>query len=99
MSDVTITRSDTDSKARYAARVEGIAEEAELTISKVTPTLIIADHTYVPDSMRGLGVARLLADRLIADARAAGQRIVPLCPYVRAQAMKHRDDWADVIQW
>ncbi|MGE4325594.1 MAG: GNAT family N-acetyltransferase [Pseudodonghicola sp.] len=99
MSDIDITRSDTESKARYAARVEGIAEEAELTISKVTPTLIIADHTYVPDSMRGLGVARLLADRLIADARAAGQRIVPLCPYVRAQAMKHRDDWADVIQW
>lgn len=99
MSDVNITRSDTDSKAGYATRVEGIAEEGELTISKVTPKLIIADHTFVPDSMRGLGVARQLADRLIADARAAGQRIVPLCPYVRAQTMKHRDDWADVIQW
>ncbi len=99
MTEVTITRTDTDSKARYAARVEGIAEEGELTISKVSPTLIIADHTLAPDSMRGMGVARQLVDRLIADARAAGQRIVPLCPYVRAQAEKHREDWADVIQW
>jgi predicted GNAT family acetyltransferase len=95
----TISRSDTPSKARYEARVEGIEEPGELTISKVSDVLIIADHTYAPESMRGMGVASELVNRLIADARAAGQRIIPLCPYVKAQAAKHRDDWADVIQW
>jgi uncharacterized protein len=99
MPEVQISRTDTTTKARYAATVAGVEGEGELTLAKVSETLIIADHTGVPDSMRGLGVAGALVARLIADARAAGQRIVPLCPFVRAQAMRNRSDWADVIQW
>ncbi len=99
MADLAITFTETETKGRYAATATGIEGEGELTLSKVTPTLIIADHTFVPDTMRGLGVARALAERLIADARAKGQRIVPLCPFVRAHAMKHRAELADVIQW
>ncbi|ABI93389.1 N-acetyltransferase (plasmid) [Roseobacter denitrificans] len=99
MSDIEITRTDTDSKARYGATIAGVEGEGELTISKVSDSLIIADHTGVPDSMRGMGVAGALVDRLLADARAAGQRIVPLCPFVRAYAQKHREEVADVIQW
>ncbi len=94
-----ITYQDSETKGRYAARLPGVAGEAELTLSKVSEILIIADHTSVPDSMRGTGVARALVERLIADARAKGQRIVPLCPFVRAHAMKHREALADVIQW
>lgn len=99
MDDITITRSDTDSKARYVARVDGVPGEAELTLSKVTPTLIIADHTGVPDSLRGKGIGRALVERLIEDARAGGQRIVPLCPFVRAYATRNRAELDDVIQW
>lgn len=43
---------DQPTRGRYVARIEGVAGEAELTFSKTTPTLIIADHTEVPDSMR-----------------------------------------------
>ena len=99
MTDVQITYSETESKGRYVATTPRAEGEAELTLSKVTPKLIIADHTFVPDSMRGMGVARILADRLIADARDRGQRIVPLCPFVRAHAQKHREELEDVIQW
>ncbi|WP_319532358.1 GNAT family N-acetyltransferase [uncultured Cohaesibacter sp.] len=99
MNDVKIHREDTDTKARYAALVDGVEGEGELTLSKVTKNLVIADHTYVPDSMRGLGVAAALVERLISDARQAGQRIVPLCPYVRSQAEKKRSEWSDIIQW
>lgn len=99
MPALSITRTDSTSKARYEARVPGIEGVGELTLSKVSGTLIIADHTSVPDSLRGHGVASALVERLIADAREAGQRIVPLCPYVRARAQKHRAAWADVIQW
>lgn len=95
--NVAITYEDLGNKGRYAARIEGIAEEGELTISKVTDTLIIADHTLVPDSMRGTGAGSALVNRLIADAREKGQRIVPLCPFVRAQSLRH-PEWADVIQ-
>lgn len=94
-----IERLDSDTKARYLATLEGSAEAAELSLSKVTDSLVIADHTHVPDSMRGLGVGAALFERLIADARAHGQRIVPLCPFVRAQAAKRRDELADVVQW
>lgn len=95
---VEITREDTPTKARYVARVAGIADEGELTLSKVNATLVIADHTSVPDSMRGKGVGVALFERLIADARAAGQRIIPLCPFVKAQVEKRRAELADVIE-
>ncbi len=99
MTEVTITRTDTETKARYVATIEGIEGEGELTLSKVSDTLIIADHTGVPDTMRGMGVAGALAERLFGDARTAGQRIVPLCPFVRGYAQKRKEETSDVIQW
>ncbi|MEI4488333.1 GNAT family N-acetyltransferase [Frigidibacter sp. MR17.14] len=99
MSDETIqiTYEDGETKGRYVARIASVQGEGELTISKVSDVLIIADHTHVPDSMRGRGIAAALAERLVAEARAKGQRIVPLCPFVRSQALRH-PEWADVIQ-
>ena len=99
MADIDIVHHESNGKGRHEARVKGQAEAGELTYSRVTKTLIIADHTFVPSSLRGLGVAQALVARLIADARAGGERIVPLCPFVRAHAQKHREDLADVIQW
>ena len=95
--DLTITREDAATRGRYVGKRAGVAEEAELTFSKTSPTLVIADHTFVPDTMRGGGVAGKLVDRLIADARAGGYRIIPLCPYVKAQYQRH-PEWADVMQ-
>lgn len=97
MTDVTITRELTPTKGRYIGRVAGIADEAELTFSRASPTLVIADHTFAPDSMRGMGVARALVDRLIADARAEAFKIIPLCPFVKAQYSRH-PEWGDVMQ-
>lgn len=99
MPDLKITFVETELKGRYRGTLDGIDGAAELIIKKVSPSLIIADHTEVPDSMGGHGVARALVGRLISDARAKGQRIVPFCPYVRAFAKKHPEEVADVIQW
>jgi predicted GNAT family acetyltransferase len=71
--------------------------EGELTISKVSDVLVIADHTLVPNTLRGTGAASMLVEALIADARAKGYRIMPLCPFVKAQSQKH-PEWSDVIQ-
>lgn len=95
--DVTIEREDTPTKGRYVARVPGVAEEAELTFSKAGAELLIADHTAVPDAMRGMGVGALLAARLVDDARKGGYSILALCPFVRAQAQRH-PEWADVVR-
>jgi len=92
-----ITLERDGAKGRYVALVEGIAEPAELTFSMVNDHLIIADHTGVQDTMRGIGVGKVLVERLVADARDKKVKIIPLCPYVKAQYQKH-PDWADVFQ-
>ena len=94
MTDFDIAREVSGAKGRYVIRTNG--EEAELTYSIASPTLIIADHTGVPDSFRGTGAGLALVTRLLADARAEGFKIVPLCPFVNAQRRKH-PDWADVF--
>lgn len=71
-------------------------DQAEMTFSRASDALIIVDHTYVPERFRGEGVGRQLVDRLIADAREKGFRIVPLCPYVKGQFQKH-PEWNDVL--
>lgn len=95
--DVLISYEDEGRKGRFIARIPGIEGEAELTISKVSDALVIADHTFAPDTLRGTGAASALVKALIADAREQAYRVVPLCPYVHAQSLKH-PEWADVIQ-
>jgi predicted GNAT family acetyltransferase len=95
VADVTVTRELTASKGRYVGRIAGVEGEAELTFSRANPQLVIADHTGAPDSMRGMGAARALVERLVADARAEGFKIVPLCPFVKAQFERH-PDWSDL---
>ena len=97
MTELMITREDTETKGRYVATVAGAEGEAELTFSKASDTLIIVDHTGVPDSMRGKGIAAALSKRVIADAREAGQKIVPLCPFFKAYVQRHPEEAADVI--
>lgn len=97
MTEISITREDTDTKGRYVATIDDVEGAGEMTFSKASPTMIIVDHTAVPDSMRGMGLASALARRVIADARAAGQKIVPPCPFLRGYMERHREDTADVI--
>lgn len=89
-----VEREDHGSKRRYVIRrPEG---EAELTLSVLSPSRVIADHTHVPEALRGEGLADRLLDALLADARAQGFTIVPLCPFVAAQARRH-PEWADLF--
>ncbi len=94
MTDHAISREVTGSKGRYVIRQGG--DEAELTYSIASPTLVIADHTGVPDSFRGTGAGRALVERLVADARAEGFKVVPLCPFVNGLRQKH-PEWSDVF--
>jgi predicted GNAT family acetyltransferase len=93
MSDA-IAREVEGAKGRYVLRRDGA--EAELTYSILSPEKIIADHTGVPDALRGTGAGAALVARLVADARAEGVRVMALCPFVRAQARKH-PEWADAF--
>jgi len=86
---------DLGTKGRYLYRdMDG--NEAEATFTRAGERLIILDHTSVPDAFRGQGVGQALIERAVADARAAGKKILPLCPFAAAQFRRH-PEWADVL--
>lgn len=97
MRDVTIVKETLDSRrGRYVARVAGFDAEGELVFTRRGPGVISADHTGVPDALGGRGVGRALIDAMLADARTAPFRIIPLCAYVRAQFASH-PAWAGLF--
>lgn len=89
-----ITRHEEGSKGRYAVTVDG--HEAELTYSRLGESRIIIDHTGVPEALRGQHVGVALVQRAVEDARADGIKIVPLCPFAKAQIAR-RPEWQDVL--
>jgi predicted GNAT family acetyltransferase len=92
---ITISRTDETTHGAYRITLEGADHAAKLTWHALGP-LRVADHTFVPPEMRGQGVAQLLVEALIADARGLGFRIVPQCSYVAAQFRRH-PEWADLL--
>lgn len=98
MPEITIRYEEiSPSKGRYIAHVEGFEAEGEITFSRAGSTRIIVDHTGVPDVLGGKGVGKALAAHIVAEAREQGLTIVPLCPFVKAQAQKH-PEWQDVVE-
>ncbi|MFQ8432791.1 GNAT family N-acetyltransferase [Amaricoccus sp. W119] len=96
MSDTKITKEDDGGKGRYVARIDGIDAEGEITFTHRAPGVISADHTGVPDAMGGRGVSKALLNFMLDDARENGFRIVPICPFVRAQYARH-PEWSDLF--
>src|SRR6185312_17132737 len=90
-----VEREDNAAGGRYLVRL-GEGAEGEMTYRRTAPNVMLIDHTGVPRAFRGAGIAQLLVDRMIADARAEGTRIVPLCSYVAAQFQRH-SEWADLL--
>lgn len=95
MVGLTITRELGASRGRYVAKVPDADGEAVLTFVRLDDTRVLADHTLTPVPLRGRGIAGALVERLVADARREGFRIVPQCPFVLAQFDRH-PDWSDV---
>lgn len=52
--------------------------------------------TFVPEALRGRGVAGRLVSFACAFARERGEKIVPTCPYVPVYLKRHPED-ADVV--
>lgn len=59
-----------------------------MTYSRTNATLIVIDHTEVDASLGGQGVGRQLLDALVQWARATGTKVIPLCPFAKAQFEK-----------
>ena len=94
MADFTIAREDAPNGGRWVTVVDG--HEAEMTYSRVSTKLIIIDHTGVPDALRGRGVGQAMVAHAVETARTEGFKILPLCPFAKAQIEKHAE-WHDVL--
>jgi hypothetical protein len=76
-----IAHTEKNKRGRYW--IETQAGEAELTYQVGDRgDLIVINSTFVPVDARGGGVALALVKRAIEDARAAGRKVDPVCPYV-----------------
>lgn len=92
-----IKREDTETKGRYTLQVNVQGPLAEMTFSKAGTSMIIIDHTDVPQALRGTGAGVKLVERAVEDARNMGIKIMPLCPFAAAQFKRH-PEWADVLK-
>ena len=89
-----IEREDRPTGGTYRVKIDG--HVAEMTFSRASDLLIIIDHTDVPDALRGKKVGNLLLERAIADMRAKGGKIFPLCPFAASQFRSH-PEYRDVL--
>ena len=74
-------------------------EEAGQTVFadyRRAPGKLIIDHVEAPVALRGTGAAGRLMERLVQEARAKGDRIVPLCGYAAAWLDRHAE-YRDIV--
>ena len=88
---------DDEGKGRYFVRAPG-ETMAEMTYRQTGTDQLIIDHTEVPDAFRGTGTGMRLLKRLMADARAEGRKIIPICPFAAAQFERH-PEWSDMLAY
>jgi predicted GNAT family acetyltransferase len=89
-----VEREDRPSGGVYRLQTDG--HVAEMSFSRAGDRLIIIDHTEVPDALRGRGIGNRLLEKAIDEARAAGGKIFPLCPFAAGQFRKH-PEYRDVL--
>lgn len=81
-----------DAKRRYEILVDG--KRAGFTAYADRGEQRAFFHTEVDDAFAGQGLAARLVEHALTDTRAAGKRIVPVCPYIARFLTKH-DEYAD----
>ncbi len=80
---------DNSEQSRYELEVSG--EIAVADYRRQGDTLLIT-HTHTPPALRGQGIAGRLVAGMLADVRARGLKVTPLCSYVVDYFERHTDD-------
>jgi predicted GNAT family acetyltransferase len=91
MTDTVLNNTD---KNRYELSVDG---HLAATYYRISDGVITFIHTEVPDALAGRGVGGKLVKGALDQVRAAGLKVVPQCPFVRAYIEKH-PDYADLLK-
>jgi predicted GNAT family acetyltransferase len=81
----TVQHHEAGSKGSFFIAGAGGKYLAQMTYSRAGETLVIIDHTEVDPSLAGQGIGRKLLDALVAWARSSATKVIPLCPFAKAQ--------------
>ena len=81
---------DNTAERRYEAHLDG--ELAGWVEYRRLDGRVVALHTEVPPEFGGRGIASALVRRVLDDARAAGDKVTPLCPFFVAHFERHPED-------
>jgi len=95
LAEISITHHIHGAGGRYVAKIEGETATGYLEWEPRGESTRVATHTVVPPAIGGRGVAAELVERLVADARDEGFKIVPQCSYVAAK-FADNPDWHDL---
>lgn len=83
---------------RYAVTVGGELAGFTEYLPRDAGQRLLFVHTETFSQFAGQGLASRLVSEALAEVRAAGKRIVPLCPYVAAWLRKH-PEYDDAVDW
>lgn len=90
-----IQRTEDGNRGKFIIEENG-KKLALMTYSKAGEDKIIIDHTEVDASLKGEGIGKDLVADGVKYARENDLKIIPLCPFAKAEFDKH-DDYADVL--
>ena len=86
----------TDEGDRFDARIDD-GTVAGFAAYVREPGTVIFTHTEVDPSFEGQGIGSALAAGALDLVRASGERVVPLCPFIRAYIQRH-PEYEDLTQ-
>ena len=93
--DIKIEHEESVSKGRFYVEKDE-KTIAEMTYSIAGPDKIIIDHTEVDESLKGEKVGFKLFLAAVNYAREANKKVLPLCPFAKAQFDRHQE-YKDVL--
>lgn len=93
--NVTVARNDAE--GRYEITVDGALAGFTLFLDRGEQRIF--PHTELDERFSGRGLSGVLIREALADTRAAGRRVVPVCPLVKRYIIKHPEvqDLADPV--
>ena len=78
---------------RFEMDVEG---GVAIAVYRPSPGVLAFTHTETPRHLRGRGVASELMGKVLANVRAQGLKVVPMCPFVADYIDRH-PEFADLV--
>ncbi len=83
------------SASRYECMLDGALAVADYATRPDGARVLT--HTFVPETLRGRGVAERLVRAALADARAEGRKVVPECSYAARFIQRHAVEFGGLL--